>query len=335
MLAVLLALAVAISYLLYITLQYHRIDDDLSLDIYGQPSGTIMQTGAPYTALVWNLSGCVSTPSFASVWEGGTMSRAGKDACSRNERAIITRLQEEAKDFYLLQEVDTKSTRSRRMDEITDLQNAMQGWESVSAQHVHTAWLYWPVRNPSGRLQSSLMLFSDSPMEEARRERLPVAGTYPDQFIEEDACFVHGVVPVAGGKLLHLVTFKLSGAERARQWEALCAFFATITARGDYLLAGGDCGQLVAPSPLPSKEAAPSWATALDLSALPQGIALVSPTDSPTRRSGSRPWRKGTSWTGVTDAVIVSSNVHAEVTASDTGFALSSHESLAVSFTLE
>ena len=117
---VLLALIVLLAgYLIYLFTAYHRIDDNQVIEPSGQ---AVITTGVPagkdLQVTSWNIGFAAYTDQFSFFMDGGKYSRAfSKESVLENMDDITAELSGLDSDFYLIQEVDTDSTRAHHVDE--------------------------------------------------------------------------------------------------------------------------------------------------------------------------------------------------------------------------
>ena len=136
----------------------------------------------------------------------GTHSRAqSKDIVNSNIGGALRTMQSLSPDFCLLQEVDTKATRSFGIDEAAMIRAAMPGYASVYASNFHSAFLAYPLQEMHGSVQAGLLTLSRYEIDEAVRRSYPVDNSFPTKFFDLDRCFSVQRLPVEGGKQLVLI----------------------------------------------------------------------------------------------------------------------------------
>ena len=110
---VLLALVILVlGYVAYVFLDYHRIEDNLTLTAQGTAASSA-QTGVPYTVVSYNIGFGAYEDDYSFFMDGGTESWAwSKERLDENLSLIAQTLKDQMADYYFIQEVDTDSTRS-------------------------------------------------------------------------------------------------------------------------------------------------------------------------------------------------------------------------------
>ena len=112
---ILLALLVLFGgYLVYLFSSYHRIEDNQVITPGGTSALEVgVPTGKDLQVTAWNIGFAAYTDQYSFFMDGGKYSRAfSKEAVIENMDDITAELAGFDSDFYLIQEVDTDSTRS-------------------------------------------------------------------------------------------------------------------------------------------------------------------------------------------------------------------------------
>ena len=345
MLTILFFCFIAVSYLLYVTLQYHHIPDDQMLDITGTPSAQMLKNDTVYRIATWNIGWGGSTPAFSAVGESGAMKDGSptrglratapdQGTVTRTISSILAQIQKLQATMILLQEVDEPSGRSKKVDERTLLQAGMQGFESVWAENQHTAFLLWPPEDMQGSTTSGLMTLSQHPIEEAVRKRYPVDDPFPQIYFHLDPCFSVSSLPAENGKILYLINSQMEGSVTNLQLKSLADAMHKIQAEGNYAICGGDFGMVLSPIEFATSQQRPNWAIELDDSLL-EDLVLYVDEKTPTKRALDVPYRKKETYTAITDGFLTTKGIRAQVHTVDTGFSLSYHQPVLLDFVLE
>lgn len=346
---------IAGGYIGYLLLQYDRIDDNVALEITNAQQGELA-TDTAYTAITYNIGFGAYNHDFSFFMDSGTMldgtEVTGRYSRAQSEEIVMTNIngaiavmQAENADFYLLQEVDVKSTRSYKINEADMITNTFSGYADIFACNFHSAYLFYPFSEPHGSVDSGLLTLSRYAVTSAVRRSYPVDGSFPAKFFDLDRCFEVLRIPVAGGKELVLINSHLSaydegGLIRAAQFQLLNTVLQQEAEKGNYVIVGGDfnhtlCGTI---ETFASQQQIPGWVYALDESMIAEGYTVVAAeniTEVPTCRSTDIPYVKGINYTAVLDGFIVSSNVEAVACNIDTDFEYSDHNPVRLTFILK
>lgn len=350
---ILLALIVLLAgYLVYLFTSYHRIDDNQVIE----PSGSaLIASGVPagkeLQVTAWNIGFAAYTDQFSFFMDGGKHSRAfSKDAVLENMDDITAELTGFDSDFYLIQEVDTDSTRSYHVDESQILTDRLADGASRAytfALNYDSPYLFYPFTKPHGKSKSGLMTFSDYSIESALRRRLPVQ-TDAAKIMDLDRCYVVNRIPTDNGKELVLINFHLSAYTTDptianQQLEVLYEDMSAEYAEGNYVICGGDFNKdLLGDSSvyfgISKKDY--SWAKSFPFESVPEGFSLAAPLDErnpvPSSRNADSPWDPETNFQITLDGFMVSDNV--QIVSSrvvDTQFRYSDHNPVQLDFRLE
>lgn len=209
MLAVILILVI---YLLYLVISYHRIEDNLALQVEtsdegGQQETKKLTTGEQYSALTYNIGFGAYTPDFSFFMDGGKSSWAkSKDCVLDTVQGAGDLAASLNPDFAMIEEIDLDSTRSYHVNEYDILRNCFPNDYYVFAQNYDSAFLFYPFTQPHGSSKSGIGLFSKYPVTSALRRSLP---------------YRHLQQILRSGQMLQ--HFKGAG----RQWQGTCYFCLT------------------------------------------------------------------------------------------------------------
>ena len=101
---VLLALVILVlGYVAYVFLDYHRIEDNLTLTAQGSAASSA-QTGVPYTVVSYNIGFGAYEDDYSFFMDGGTESWAwSKERLDENLSLIAQTLKDQMADYYFIQ----------------------------------------------------------------------------------------------------------------------------------------------------------------------------------------------------------------------------------------
>jgi len=353
---ILLIIAFVLAYVLYVCIQYSRIEDNLVLDINGETSQPLLATGKTYSAATYNIGFGAYGPEFSFFMDTGKMQDGtpvkgiygkaiSKDNVLSHMKGIISTVKKLNPDIILFQEVDIKSNRARGVDEQQMLRDNLPGMSSVYASNFHSAYLAYPFSDPHGATEAGLLTFSKRPIGQAIRKQYPVDGSIPNKFLDLDRCFSVCVMPVTNGKNLlvinsHMSAYDKDGLIRQEQRETLNAFMEEEYKKGNYVIVGGDFNSTLGSDLLntfPTTQLQPDWVHTIDTKDLAEGMRIVKAdnrTTVPTCRSSDLPYKKGVNYTTVLDGYLVSDNITATATNINNEFAYSDHQPVVLTFTL-
>lgn len=337
-------LLIVICYLLYIIIDYHRIEDNLPLTPEGGAE-SYAPTNRELTLMTYNIGFGAYSDDYTFFMDGGEHSRAlSKDAVLNNTNGALGVLQKENPDFVILQEVDTDGTRSYRVDQTAVFKDSFTQYDSVFAQNYDSSYFLYPFNEPIGANKSGLMTLSRYNIFSALRRSLPVENSL-NKYFDLDRAYSVSVIKTDSGKDLilynvHLSAYTSDGTISAEQLKILSADMKEQYEKGNYVIAAGDFNKdLLGDSSeyFERPQGVYNWATPFEVYLLPENFTVYSGTNVATCRNADSPFKgDGTDFVLSVDGAIVSDNI--EVISSettDTRFAFSDHNPIKIKFILK
>ena len=348
---ILLALLLIVGgYVAYVFLSYSRLPDKLAIEV-GNNGGALQETVPTDTELSlisFNIGFAAYTPDFGFFMDGGSESRAFSEAAVKeNLAAIISWLKGESADFYMLDEVDVKATRSYGVNEAAAITESFPDYTNAYAENWDSAYLFYPLTKPTGASETGLVTLSRYALTSVLRRSLP-KDTGIMKIVDLDRCYSVSRIPTADGKELVLYTFHLSAYSSGAgignsQLEMLLQDMKAEYEAGNYVIGGGDFNKdLLGDSSVYWGVSGGdlSWTAAFPTEVLEDtGISLVAPLDTdnpvPSCRNADGPADTEGQLRITVDGFLVSENVTVTSSAvADTGFAYSDHNPVKLTFVL-
>ena len=294
LLAVIVLLAAGLLCYLFIT--EFRPADRADVAVEGSASGTL-RAGEAVTVLTWNVGYGALGDNADFFMDGGRgVYTADAERVQSNLEGIAAEIRRQAPDLLLLQEVDRDSARSRHVDEMPVLAQAMPGSAASFANNFKVAFLPFPIP-PIGQVDSGLLSFSVYPVREAERIQLPIPFDWPVRMAYLKRCLLVQRIPLADGTRelvlinLHLEAYD-DGEGKAAQTLMLQEILEREAAEGNYVIAGGDFNQIFSNADTgayPAQEG--KWqAGEIDTSVFPAGWQTVMDAAVPSCRSLDQPY---------------------------------------------
>lgn len=348
-----LIVLVLVGYVIYLSCTFYRIEDNQTLEVTNNQTSQV-QLGEEYSLTTYNIGFGAYTHDFSFFMDSGEMldgtktqgsgSRA-KDKQTVLDNTIGATLEILAMDtdFAFFQEVDTNSDRSFHVNQYEMLQNAFEGFSSSFASNFHSGYLFYPITNPHGTVNSGIATFSKYAIEECVRRQFPIDMGFFTKFFDLDRCFEINRLNIANSEKqlvlinLHMSAYDEGGKIRARQLELLNTVLTEEYAKGNYVIAGGDWNHDIANSinTFETEQKVPEWVAQLSVSDLPENFSFATSDNAPTCRSTDRPYEKGVNYSVVLDGFIVSNNVTVSTVQNiDTDFEFSDHNPVQLKFSL-
>jgi endonuclease/exonuclease/phosphatase family metal-dependent hydrolase len=247
-------------------------------------------------------------------------------------------------DFILFQELDTNSSRSFYIDQLSYLNAKYPNYSYAYGKNNKIGWLPKPLLRPTGKVESGLAIFSKYFANLAKRYSLPGQQDGFHKFFDFDRAFVEKRYELENGKELviinlHLSDFNETGRQRFEELRYIDEYLHKEYKNGAYIIVGGDWNHNLPgtdPYLFEAEEEWPSWLKNLPEEFEFEGFRWAVDKYTPTVRSLNSGFNKGYNFMAVTDGFLVSDNLHViRVRALDHGFASSYHNPVILEFMLE
>jgi len=202
-----------------------------------------------FNLLSWNIGYAGLGKEMDFFYEGGTMVRPTEAQCTGYLQHILQSIRNvDSADFVFLQEVDAYSHRTYKIDEVSQVEDAMPGYHSVFAKNYDVPFVPVPLREPMGRVEAGQMTLSKIVPDSAIRYALQGSYSWPKRLFLLDRCFIHTQFTLPSGKTLSLINLHnsaFSDAAEARQMELdkIKKLITELYAKGQYVIVGGDWNQ--------------------------------------------------------------------------------------------
>ncbi|MCR5769358.1 MAG: endonuclease [Lachnospiraceae bacterium] len=283
------------------------------------------------TLFSWNIGYGGLDSSMDFVLDYGTqVNPRSKQQVKDNLDVIQTVIDQFPSDFYFLQEIDYKSRRSYRINEIEYLMPNIST-KVFARNFVCKCIPYpWPIL---GKMDSGLITMTDYKIDQAKRIQLPIPFKWPESMFNLKRCLEVSYVPLDGtDKQLVLVNLHLEayddGEGKAAQREMLINVLKEEYDKGNYVIAGGDFNHWFPGTDKIYGVSDNLWQPAyLEESDIPADWSFAYDSSVPTCRSIHAPYDGSDNWqVYVIDGFILSPNVELEsIKTYDYHFANSDH----------
>ncbi len=339
-------LAIGIGYCAYVMISYHRIGNQ-TIAVEGSASDTL-QRGEEIRVISYNIGFGAYESDFGFFMDGGDRARAwSKERLDTNLKSIAALMKRETAELYLIQEIDTDSTRSYHIDERPYFTDALPGFSCTYAQNYDSPFLAYPVTQPFGSAKAGLLTFSTAAITAAERVELPIESGF-SKYLDLDRCYSKNRIALSdGGELvlynMHLSAYTSDGKIAYEQLEILLNDMQAEYEKGSFCIAGGDFNKDVlgdSSKYFGKPDIEYTWAQPIPDSIFEgRNITLIAPIDEadpvPSSRNADGPYHPG-QYTLTIDGFLVTDNVdvtYANVI--DTGFAYSDHNPVEMRFVLK
>lgn len=273
------------------------------------------------TIVSWNIGYAGLGAEMDFFYDGGRKMRASKEQTKKNLEAITNWFkQNDSVDIVFIQEIDLKSHRSYRINQLDIISEALSKHVFYFAKNYDVWFVPIPIFNPMGRVEAGIATLSKAVTSSAIRHAYPSQGKWPVRLFLLDNCFLSTRYPLKGGKELVLINTHNSayddGKQRLTEMEYVKQFMLNEYGKGNYVIAGGDWNQLpplpdsllmfdVNKSKLNTKYFIPK---AISVDFMPSGWQWIS-DGLATNRFLNEPYVKGKTAETLIDFFLVSPNV--------------------------
>jgi endonuclease/exonuclease/phosphatase family metal-dependent hydrolase len=282
---------------------------------------------------------------------GDKMVNAPKELVEKNIKGIEDFVKTNNYDFYLFQEVDFASKRSRFINQYEKYGNALPGYAATFADNFIVKRVPLPILEPfnvMGRMHSGLATYSRYDVHAPSRIQLPGEHGWPDRIFQLDRCLaIHRVKIDSSEKELvvintHNSAYDEDGFMKKQEMEFLKVILLEEYAKGNYIVVGGDWNQCP-PNFKPNTfrpNITPDAYYQINVPAdfLPADWKWAYDKNVPTNRKLVSPYRGAEAETFVTliDFFLISPNIElVEVKGLDTDFEYSDHQAVALKVKLK
>ncbi len=360
-------------YVLFVICSYSRIGDQV-LTVDKKATKDKLEVGTSYSAASYNIGFGAYSQDYTFFLDTGYdengnatcghwSTARSKDEVLFNVKGAISTIKELNPDFIAFQEVDTKATRSYKINQDEMIVDAFSDMDHTHAVNYHTVFLPYPLYDMHGSVNAGLTTLSKFSVKEAERKQYTVSTSF-SKFFDLDRCFSYQKMEVANGKNFYFVNSHMSaydegGLIKAEQMKELNSFLQERKNNNDYVIVAGDYNHdLLTYNPEYSytKTSKPFGETKKDpdwvvnwfgedgASPIIDGYSMIASDNTPTCRNNDIEWIPGKTYTCVVDGFIVSDNI--EITAHKNiktkngkkgidGFAYGDHDPATIEFKLK
>jgi endonuclease/exonuclease/phosphatase family metal-dependent hydrolase len=293
-----------------------------------------------FNILTWNIGYAGLDASMDFFYEGGTQSMQSKEKTCENMQKICEFIKgNDSVDFILLQEVDIDSKRSYGINEFSEIKATVPSFDSYFDINYKTFFVPVPIKNPTGKILSSLVFCTKHKVCELKHFSYPNTVKLPVRTFLYDRCFTAARYNLKNGKQLLIVNTHNSafddGNQRIEEIHFLKQFINAEYEAGNYVIVGGDWNQ-TPPSCSDDTTAAGHFIlTKIPYDLFPSGWQWFV-GDIPTNRYLDKPYTAGRSSLATIDFFLASPNVKCmNIKVIDLQFANSDHNPVKAQFGLK
>lgn len=267
-----------------------------------------------FSVTTFNLGYCSLDKDNDFFFEGGENSRGiSKVKVESNLEGLSNIIKELDSDFYFLQEIDEKGSRSYNVNQLEHIITKFDNYNNAFAYNYRLKYMLFPLKAPMGSVYSGLLILSKYSIFDSKRYELDGKESFPRRLFFLKRCMVVNIYKTKDNKDLYMINLHLSaydanGNIRKQQVKFLIDFINDLyDEKKNYIIVGGDWNHLL-PREL-YKEDMPMWVSLLPDELYLDKFRLVFDKTVNTVRSEDTPYKKGLNFETVIDGFLVSPNV--------------------------
>ena len=345
---ILIVVVIAAAYFAYVFFSWHRLGDDIALEVKGASTEEKVPVGESLRMTSWNIGFGAYEDDYGFFMDGGTQSWAwSKERLMTNLSRIAAKLTDQRSDIAIVQEVDTNGTRTYHVDERDAITAAFYGYQHIYAQNYDSPFLFYPITQPHGSNKAGIMTFSRFEISSAVRKELPIEDSLM-KLLDLDRCYSKSRMKTSNGKELIVYNFHLSaytsdGTIANEQLRLLLEDIQAEYEQGNYCIAGGDFNKDILGDSskwFGKSDIEYSWAQPIPDGLLDKySVKLIAPLDEkdpvPSCRNADGPYHQG-QYVLTIDGFMVTDNIDVEKSAVvDYQFKFSDHNPVEMNFKLK
>ncbi|HAK44524.1 MAG TPA: hypothetical protein DCO79_01195 [Spirochaeta sp.] len=331
--------------LFFVITEYRPEQNTVLSPVYGSEAENAAPGGM--RILSWNIGYCGLDSQMDFFMEGGT-STAPSPLKNQRESLdeVIAFIDRQEADICMIQEIESGSKRSFRVDQVYTASSALKNYEIYYALNFKSPFVPVPVKAPIGKVESGIALMSRFSVDAAERRQLPGSFSWPVKIFHLKRCALISSIPSpVEGKNWYIINVHLTaygdGGMRQLQLDYLKKLITDLYSEGHYVVVGGDWNSMF---PGTGKDAFGDYTTAEEhlfwLQSIPDGWTPENwqwcyDSEVPTSRTLEQPYKAGENFTCIIDGFLVSPNLRVdEVEAYNLRFEHSDHNPTAITVSI-
>ncbi|MEJ8553813.1 endonuclease/exonuclease/phosphatase family protein [Tepidibacter sp. Z1-5] len=336
-----LLISLFLLFLLAVVITDYRPDKIIPLEVKGNKEKIVkLDNVMSITTFNTGFGGLDKNQDF--FMDGGKLSRSySKEKTYENIDGVANYLKNKNSDFFFVQEIDEKATRTYYINEYEKINEKLDKYSNSYAYNYKVLWIPVPVKKPHGYVKAGLSSFSKYDVSKATRYQLPGKERFERQLFLLDRCFIESRLKVDGSDKelvlinTHLSAYDKGGVVRKQQLSYLKQHIQNEYDKGNYVLVGGDWNHKLCKTSFKS-EVENKWMQEMPIDFKPDNFKWGVDPSIPTVRSLDSPFKDGYNFVETIDGFLVSDNIEVlDVKGDNLGFEYSDHNPVTMEFKLE
>lgn len=313
---ILLIIVVLGGLILYATISDYKPDKETLVS--ESDAADVIRPDKELSLLLWNIGYCGLSKEMDFFYDGGKGVRTNRNQVMENIGAVGEFLIDNyMSDIFLFQEVDKKSKRSYRQNEVQIFGDLYSNYYKSYGKNYDVFFVPLPPTTPLGKVNSGLLTMSRYRAAKVTRHSFPGNYSWPMGLFMLDRCFMVSRYPVENGKTLLVINSHNSayddGNLRKQQMEYLKGFLLEEYEKGNYIIMGADWNQC----PPGIRNTIEGYLfdndnfMQIEKDYLPEGWTWLYDNEVPTNRRLQIPYDKEKTLITVIDFFLISPNIEA------------------------
>lgn len=239
---------IPVLFILFLTLIEYKPKSEEKISINGNATYLQAQLNQEFSVITWNVGYGALGKTADYFMDGGTkVNTADKKLVNTNIENIASVLKEESPNIVLLQEVDEKSTRSKKVNQRKFFAENFKNFQETYAYNFKVLFIPYPIP-PIGKVKAGIQTLSKYQISDSKRISLPCPFSWPLRIANlKRALLVNRIKIQNSDKELVIVNLHLeaydSGEGKIAQTKLLRDILQKETEKGNYVIAAGDFNQ--------------------------------------------------------------------------------------------
>ncbi|MBT4737836.1 MAG: hypothetical protein HN702_04290 [Flavobacteriales bacterium] len=293
------------------TLTEHNFENIISLSDHKRSYDSV--NDSTFEFISWNVGFFGLGEESDFFYDGGNDVFQTKKIVQKNMDGALNFINQHSSiDFFLLQEVDSFSWRSQKLDFFEEVRFLDERYQSHFCLNYASTFVPIPITNPMGPTYGGLFSMSKFKVKDAYRYDLRTESLWPKRLFFLKRCFLTQRIQLKEKDLvvinIHNSAYDKSGQKKDKEMNQLLEFAKAEYANGNYIVIGGDWNQ--SPPTYSKFNTQKDYSDArFSVNDIPENWQWIADVNTPTNRKLDKPYSKDFSYVSAIDHFLVSPNI--------------------------